>query len=45
MSSGVVYMIKLDSNGLSFEPTKARKMFKQTSEFQVRENVPITITN
>jgi hypothetical protein len=28
MSSGVVYVTKLDSNGLSSEPPEARKAFK-----------------
>jgi hypothetical protein len=43
MSSGIVYMTKLDSNGLPFEPNEARKAFKHASGFQVRDNVPITI--
>jgi hypothetical protein len=45
MLSSIVYMIKLDLNGLPFEPPKARTMFKRASEFQVRDNVPITITD
>jgi hypothetical protein len=45
MSSGVVYVTKLDSNGLPSEPPKARKAFKRASGFQVRDNVPITITD
>jgi hypothetical protein len=45
MSSGVVYVTKLDSNGLPFEPFEARKAFKRASRFQVRDNVPITITD
>jgi hypothetical protein len=45
MSSGVVYMTKLDSNGLPSEPPEARKAFKRASRFQVRDNVPVTITN
>jgi hypothetical protein len=45
MSSGVVYVIKLDSNGLPSEPPEARKAFKHASGFQVRDNVPITITD
>jgi hypothetical protein len=43
MSSGIVYMTKLDLNGFPSEPPKARKVFKCASEFQVRDNVPITI--
>jgi hypothetical protein len=45
MSSGVVYVTKLDSNGLPSEPPKARKAFKCASGFQVRDNVSITITD
>ena len=45
MSSGIVYVTKLDSNGLPSEPPKARKAFKCASGFQVRDNVPITITD
>jgi hypothetical protein len=45
MSSGVVYVTKLDSNGLPSEPSEARKAFKRASEFQVRDNVPIIITD
>jgi hypothetical protein len=45
MSSGVVYVKKLDSNGLPSEPPKARKAFKCASRFQVRDNVLITITD
>jgi hypothetical protein len=45
MSSGVVYVTKLYSNGLPSEPPEARKAFKRASEFQVRDNVPITITD
>jgi hypothetical protein len=41
MSSGVVYVIKLDSNGLPSEPPEVRKAFKRASGFQVRDNVPI----
>jgi hypothetical protein len=44
MSSGVIYMTKLDSNVLPSEPPEARKAFKRASGFQVRDNVPITIT-
>jgi hypothetical protein len=45
MLFSIVYMTKLDSNGLPFEPPKARKAFKRASEFQVRDSVPITITD
>jgi hypothetical protein len=45
MSSDVVYVTKLDSNGLPSEPPEARKAFKRASGFQVRDNVPITITD
>jgi hypothetical protein len=45
MSSSVVYVTKLDSNGLPSEPPKTRKAFKRASRFQVRDNVPITITD
>jgi hypothetical protein len=45
MPSGVVYRTKLDSNGLPFEPHEAMKAFKRASGFQVRDNVPITITD
>jgi hypothetical protein len=38
-------MTKLDSNELPFEPPKAIKVFKRASEFQVRDSVPITITD
>jgi hypothetical protein len=44
MPSDVVYMTKLDSNGLPSEHPEARKAFKCASRFQVRNNVPITIT-
>jgi hypothetical protein len=44
MSSGIVYVTKLDSNGLASEPPEARKAFKHAFGFQVRDNVPITIT-
>jgi hypothetical protein len=44
MSSGVVYVTKLDSNGLPSEPPEARKAFKHAYGFQVRDNVPIIIT-
>jgi hypothetical protein len=43
MSSGVVYVTKLDSNGLPSEPPEARKAFKRASEFHVRDNAPIII--
>jgi hypothetical protein len=45
MPSDVVYVTKLDSNGLPSEPPEARKVFKRASGFQVRDNVPITITD
>jgi hypothetical protein len=45
MTSGVVYVTKLDSNGLPSEPPEARKALKHGSGFQVRDNVPITITD
>jgi hypothetical protein len=45
MLSGVVYVTKLDSNGLPSEPPEARKSFKCASGFQVKDNVPITITD
>jgi hypothetical protein len=45
MSSGVVYVTKLDSNGLPSELPEARKAFKCAFGFQVRDNVPITITD
>jgi hypothetical protein len=44
MSSGVVYVTNLNSNSLPSEPPEARKAFKRASRFQVRDNVPITIT-
>jgi hypothetical protein len=45
MSSSIIYMTKLDSNGLPPEPPEARKAFKLASKFQVRDNVPITNTD
>jgi hypothetical protein len=45
MSSDIVNMTKLDLNRLPSEPTEARKAFKRVSEFQVRDNIPITITD
>jgi hypothetical protein len=45
MSSSVVYVTKLDSNGLPSEPPKARKASKRASRFHVRDNVSITITD
>jgi hypothetical protein len=45
MSSDVVYVTKLDSNGLPSKPSEARKAFKHASRFQVKDNVPITITD
>jgi hypothetical protein len=43
MLSGVVYVTKLDSNGLPSEPPEARKAFKRASGFKVIDNVPIII--
>jgi hypothetical protein len=43
MTYVVVYVTKLDSNGLPSEPPEARKVFKCAFGFQVRYNVPITI--
>jgi hypothetical protein len=45
LQSSMVYVTKLDSNGLPSEPPEARKAFKRASKFQVRDNVPITNTN
>jgi hypothetical protein len=45
MPSGVVYVTKLDSNGLPSESLEARKAFIHASGIQVRDNVPITITD
>jgi hypothetical protein len=45
MSSDLVYVRKLDSNGLPSDPLEARKAFKCAFRFQVRYNVPITITD
>jgi hypothetical protein len=45
MSSDIIYVTKLDSNGLPSEPPEARKAFKCASGFQVRDNVLITITD
>jgi hypothetical protein len=45
MPSGVVYVTQLDSNGLPSQPLEARKAFKCTSVFQVRDNILITIPN
>jgi hypothetical protein len=39
----VVYVTKLDTNGLPSEPPEARKTFKYAFRFQVRDNVLITI--
>jgi hypothetical protein len=36
---------KLDLNGLPSEPPEARKVFKHAFGFQIRDNVPITITD
>jgi hypothetical protein len=43
MSSGITYVTMLDLNGLPIEPPKARKAFKHTYGFEVRDNVSITI--
>jgi hypothetical protein len=45
MPSGIVYVTKLDLNGLPSEPHEARKVFKRAFRYQVRVNVPITITD
>jgi hypothetical protein len=45
MPFGIVYVTKLDSNGLPSEPPEARKIFKRAFGFQVRDNVPIIITD
>jgi hypothetical protein len=45
MSFDVVYVTKLNSNGLPSEPPGVRKTFKYASGFQVRDNVSITITD
>jgi hypothetical protein len=45
MMFGVVYVTKHDSNGLPSGPPEARKAFKRASGFQVRYNIPITITD
>jgi hypothetical protein len=45
MPSGMVYVTKLDSNGLPSEPPEARKAFEHAAGFQVRDNVSITITD
>jgi hypothetical protein len=39
----MVYVTKLDLNGLPSEPLEAQKVLKHASGFQVRDNVPITI--
>jgi hypothetical protein len=45
MSSDVIYVTKFNLNGLPSEPSEARKVFKRASGFQVRDNIPITITD
>jgi hypothetical protein len=45
MTSGVVYVTKLDSNVLPSEPPEAQKAFKYASGFQVRDNLSIIITD
>jgi hypothetical protein len=39
----ITYVTTLDFNGLPMEPSEARKAFKRAYEFQVRDNVSITI--
>jgi hypothetical protein len=43
MSSGITYVITLDLNGLPTKSSEARKAFKRTCKFQVRDDVSITI--
>jgi hypothetical protein len=43
MPFGITYAITLDLNELPTEPLEARKVFKRTCGFQVRDNVSITI--
>jgi hypothetical protein len=43
MSSEITYVTALDLNGLPIEPPEARKAFRHTCGFQVRDNVSITI--
>jgi hypothetical protein len=45
MSSRITYVTMFDLNGLPIEPTEARKAFKRTCRFKVRDNVSITIQN
>jgi hypothetical protein len=45
MSFDIVYVTKLDSDGLPSEPPEAKKVFKRAFGFQVRDNIPITITD
>jgi hypothetical protein len=43
MPSRITYVTSFDLNELPIEPPEARKAFKRTSGFQVRDNVSITI--
>jgi hypothetical protein len=43
MPSEISYMTVLDLNDLPIKPPEARKVFKRTCGFQVRDNVYITI--
>jgi hypothetical protein len=43
MSSKITCVTTLDLNGLPIEPAEARKAFKCACEFQVRDNISITI--
>jgi hypothetical protein len=43
MPSRISYVTALDLNGLPIEPPEAKKTFKCTCGFQVRNNVSITI--
>jgi hypothetical protein len=45
MPSGITYVTTLDLNELLIEPPEARKAFKRTCRFQVRDNVSITIND
>jgi hypothetical protein len=43
MPTGITYVTTLDLKDLPIEPPEARKPFKHACEFQVRDNVSITI--
>jgi hypothetical protein len=45
MSPRITYVTMFDLNGLPIEPAEARKAFKRTCRFKVRDNVSITIQN